>query len=592
MSSFSSHHLISAYVDDCLSLEERADVEALLESSAEARAELESYRQLRQALKALPTEPAPSDLFKRVMAQAEQESLHGKPLAKVPVAQDHGSFRKRWTIPAASAIASLGLLLLVMAQLRPQHGLPEIASTRDAASNSAAFDASESMGTAAEPTGGEVGNLEVGALDGEEVLKLRNNLDLSEQLPMTESFDADGTMRMISGYDLRTARVGDVIDALQMTGDRVAVVQLTVLDRQRVLNSMHVLLSNLEVPEEARRANTYGERKSDFHAVYVEAGEGPLKELVALLQKDMDIEQMYVSRAIASAELNPFVAEQGYGTLWEKPQDEELAKEFDAVPAGQALNRGTASKAAEAGESNRPVRPLNGKNEEPESDQQPEKKAGSFRRAFVKSDGSKSPSPTPRREQEDRSKAGAPEPESAVADGPAPVPVVAGKLEYNYRERVLPLRIPEAVGKQLIAPQQQAAQLSMSNGSAAGRQFEKQTVDVLRNELKRQAEPSAPGGLGGGAAPSEAFAARSAPAAEQPRSAPVEQPAEPAVVLRAPKPGAAMVKDETQNESLADVPKRDSRPLRVLFLLTADTASAATPVPAANLPETKPLPQK
>ena len=120
MSEFSSPDLISAYADNQLSDQERQEVDALLERSPEARAELESYRKLGSLLKNLPEQQAGSDLARRVLAQAEQESLLGKsiPSSEINTTPDSTSNR-RWAISMAAFLATAALLFLAITQFQP-----------------------------------------------------------------------------------------------------------------------------------------------------------------------------------------------------------------------------------------------------------------------------------------------------------------------------------------------------------------------------------------------------------------------------------------------------------------------------------------
>jgi hypothetical protein len=361
-----------------------------------------------------------------------------------------------------------------------------------------------------------------------------------------------------------------------MKGDSVAVVQLTVLDRQRFLDNFHVLLSNLNVPQEARGANTYGERKDDYYAVYVEAGEGRFEDLMAQLKKDMDIEQMYVSTTIPSADLNSYVAEQGYSNLSAMNESDETDRK--SILEAEALRESGSSPAAEKAESNRPARTrdVDAEDEETDSDAIGAKKTNSFRRSIAGAE-LPPPPPLPLSREYQPSEPVSPGAESAPAQAASPMKLAEG-LEDNNEARQIILRLPESVGKRLIAPQAPSVQLSMSNEAAAGRQIEKQKVDVLRQQLQRRQ------GLAPSADPGAAALRADKPSASKP------EPDETKAALTSPRPDAAFIKEEAENRSLAENAKRDSRRMQVLFLLTADTASATQAIPSSRR-DAKPAPQ-
>ena len=583
MTDFPSHDLISAYVDDRLSPEERAEVEALLQSSAEARTELEGYRRLRKTLKALPTEPAPADLLARVMTQAEQESLHGKTLATVAVAQDErGSFRKRWTVPAVSVVTTLGLALLVMIQFNSPQAFVDNTATPEAASDREEAAASEFLADATEMDRSATAD-EAVAMD--DIGEMERNLLRSDQFQFARPGNSDGTI-MLSDFDLRTADVGDVVDALQMKGDGVAVVKLTVLDRQRFLNNLHVLLSDLNVPEEVRGVNTYDEGQNDYYAVYVEAGEGRFKELMANLQEDMNIAQMYVSTTIPSADLNPYVAEQGYSDLWGMNRAYNERGQNADPRAASAVGEAVAENQVKEGERKRFARPFDEESKEMPFAGQADEKPLALKGSKPESEFPPPP-PLPFSRNIQPAEPQLAQRESGSIDAPAQMEL-AEALPPDNKSRQLMLRIPESVGKELTTRQQPATQRAVSNLKTADRQPVKRDVGALRGQ--RPELPAPPSSAGSSAVakspPILSDAPLPEPAAESKTEADdlSEQPTSPSV-------DGVQLKEIVEDKSLTRERKRDIRPMQVLFLLSADRASVTKPVPAAP-PEAKQAPQK
>lgn len=566
MNHFPSNDRISAYVDDRLSREERAEVEALLQSSDEARAELESYRQLRATLQALPTEAAPSDLLTRIMAQAEQESLHGKPVAPVLSVGAKGNFWKRWTIPSVSVAASVALLLLIMFQFQSPQVFTNSATESELVSQRRDYD-TDAGEPATEMTGTTFADSESAIMD-DRLREIEPERIATDGLRLLPDSNANGTFNMLSAYDIGTAEIGGVIDALQVQDDRVVVVQLTVVDRQRVLDGLHVLLSKVNVPQETPETNNYGSRTNDLLAVYVEAGEGELAALLSDLQenmKQMDVEQMLVSTSIPSDTLNQYAAEQGYKELFARNINEKQAGSTRRATPPQAATKEslvTEQPVAEAGGRGRPVNDRRFKDENSKKDLssgvEAEKNLGAFGGSLTKS---KLPPPPPLPQEYKRSELIArskPAPfEPAPPEAPTPTPEALSFESHDQPgQRYVQMRLPEYVGKQLIQQQESVGQLSLSNGDASKRDRSEFSRKMQRENLS----------------PASAAGADLKRAADKPDAA---------------KPGEAAEADEKGILLLDQEQRNNVRPLRVLIVLTDDPARPAEAAAQPSQPEAK-----
>jgi hypothetical protein len=120
--------LISAYLDDELSAEERARVETMLAESAELRQSLEELRALRANLKSLPRHRLDPLFAERVLREAERQML-ASPKGQWPNAAPQGANSsssvtvqrppRNWRALAwAGVAASLALVMLINEKLR------------------------------------------------------------------------------------------------------------------------------------------------------------------------------------------------------------------------------------------------------------------------------------------------------------------------------------------------------------------------------------------------------------------------------------------------------------------------------------------
>ena len=134
------HAFLSGYLDDELTADERADVEARLAASSELRVELEDVRTARDAVRSLPHRTAPAGFWDSVIANVETEARDeaGTSVADADLApvRDLGERRARqvpWRWVAGAAAAAVVVIAVFVVpgrtQIRPnvravatQHG--------------------------------------------------------------------------------------------------------------------------------------------------------------------------------------------------------------------------------------------------------------------------------------------------------------------------------------------------------------------------------------------------------------------------------------------------------------------------------------
>lgn len=441
MSEFSSHELISAYVDNQLSDQEREEVDALLESSAEARAELESFQKLSSVLKSLPAENASEDLANRVLVQAERQSLLGT-AASQPDRSEHAKSNRRWAISMASFLATAALLFFALTQFQPPGDQAELIATNESSESP-----SESVSDMERLSEVEMITAELSTADaGMNGAGLPELMDAPDRISV--EFGDNGLLKLIDPQNLKTAEIGDTVEGWRFDEDRVVVVQLTVVDRDQVLNSMQVLLSDLSIPYEAGQEKSKKEMNGDFYAVYVEADREKMTTALRELQEDMNIGEMLVSANVNSNDLNPYFKEQGYAYVNSGELNKtKLATRFSIPPEPAAT----------------PIKPTEN---QPGSDPQSKKpQALAATAPSSKMDDKTTTSfsllPDP-----------PPLPESKLADDNLGLSVAKSASPESYRQ--LQLRLPEAVANQMIYQQQsnpkgQMGQPSVLNSFATKR---------------------------------------------------------------------------------------------------------------------------
>jgi len=120
MSDRLNHELLSAYLDNEVTSEERIEVEKALAESAEVRTSLESLRQVQARLQAIPRRTLPADFHERVLREVDRRTPD--PTVSVP-----SSGTRRWMGVAAIAttVAALVLVAVMVVSNRPDSNIVE-----------------------------------------------------------------------------------------------------------------------------------------------------------------------------------------------------------------------------------------------------------------------------------------------------------------------------------------------------------------------------------------------------------------------------------------------------------------------------------
>lgn len=368
--------LLSAYHDGEVTPMERAEVERLLADEVRAQREVDELRDLSTTLSSSGGESAPEGLYEAVMRRIERESLLPSPSVTPSERQESRPTSAAWVgIAAAVTTIAAGLLVAVGMMGNPADP-PVVADTNRPAADeddllgdhravvaemadkqndvdakrSTVARSADQLATAFNEHNGVGKGLESAAADsiatdGEE----GRNRVASAKLPgghvpsdpprgskvqdaelataakaatIVDAFDGIGlgpgrNARLTFDDDLKRAEVGDIVRALENTGDEVAVVRLTVVDRRQGLEALQLLLarneidrdSNDESDREAEKAKHSDDLGTGLEAVFVEATPDQLARTIAEMQSIASFRSLEVDEPIALAKLDGYTAD-------------------------------------------------------------------------------------------------------------------------------------------------------------------------------------------------------------------------------------------------------------------------------------------
>ena len=378
--SLPTDNLLSAFHDGEMTPAERAAVEQRLAASADARCELSEFKQISALLKELPRDRLPSEFPQQVLQAIEREMLiPSQPVDPTDAARTSSS--RRWIGAAAVLTSAAGLLLLVRAlddragrdvmQGQRLAGVQNVpAAPVEVAADSPvlmAADDSVSLDRKSDVAAGTAGQNSVVAN------ALRNTFTRARI-----AGGASGDKFVLDQSALRTADVGEVVRAIEQTeGDEVAVVFLTVVDRQEGLNGLQLLLTKNRFTRSEEEANGNGGRLSspagdadEMQAVLVKSDAAQLATALQQLGQEKYLHRLEVDQPILLAELNE--ARGGRAMLADKAISADAKREHakslpDSATAARraktalpeiaekkAANPATAPKAGEARDAQEP----------------------------------------------------------------------------------------------------------------------------------------------------------------------------------------------------------------------------------------------
>jgi len=357
MSEKFSEELISAYFDGEVTAEERARVEALLESDPAARRALEEIRSLSGLVREMPAPPAPQELSAAVMQNIERQMLLGPPAAQGAPARSAlpAARRLRW-IYGGGALAAAALLFVAVSLLSNRgeegaevanldHTIPVAAPAADESFGVSTADhdfsaAGESarMASRSDRSGADPATVTEGSRPARTLAVPAAPSFAGESAPTVSSLN--GRSRLVFGTDVRDAEIGQVVQALEHQEGRVTVVTLTVVDRMEGLRGFQSLLARnsispemvsvdngAPVRDESGATADASESAGELVCLYVEAPSERLSAVLgelnrversnrALPANNMEqYQELLVNNSVAITQLEPHLAGRGGAKL-------------------------------------------------------------------------------------------------------------------------------------------------------------------------------------------------------------------------------------------------------------------------------------
>lgn len=334
MTSKKPDDLLSAFLDRESTPAEEAAAKSRIQTSPQAKEELQDYARLSEWLHELPRQTVPPEFASAVMQRAERETLipmeatgavgrgsHLKPLS-----------RRAWILTAVGAVAA-GLAVMLFVPLPGRKDVPvlvdddavrqprrtEVFALADAPPATAAQKPVPAiMGANAVAARSPLGTAAIAAKSSQPRITASSLGYLMPAKP------GEGkTAELVFPANLKTARAGDVIEALENVGDQVAVVRLTVVNQTAGLGGLQSLLVRdtsrpVQDREQAKRLQKWfmdkkegvsvgGQKMAngtgDLICVFMEGSRDQLTGVLKDLQHESQIQQAELTNTISASKL-------------------------------------------------------------------------------------------------------------------------------------------------------------------------------------------------------------------------------------------------------------------------------------------------
>ncbi|HEX4073348.1 MAG TPA: zf-HC2 domain-containing protein, partial [Planctomycetaceae bacterium] len=342
--------LLSAFLDRELTAAEGAAVSKHLKDSPQARQELQDYQRLSELLHELPRRTVSAEFASSVMQRAERETL----IPLDPVATvDRRSLRRKLSrralaLTAVGVVAASIILLMIVDLPRRQRdealvakavefnaaqGLDLRTASESAANLPAA--AAESPAQSAAPVAVAQNTARAATILSVAPAFKKGAVE-SKQAKLSASpvwgraTEGNGA-ELVLPTDLKKAKVGDVIEAMEKVGDQVAVVRLKVVDQSDGLGQLRSLLVReparigqkqgtvLAKEKEAIREQAFAYQKNptagdqgqmaknkagDLICVFIEESREELADLLKDMQAERPFQQAELTNTISVEKLS------------------------------------------------------------------------------------------------------------------------------------------------------------------------------------------------------------------------------------------------------------------------------------------------
>ena len=339
---------ISEYFDGEVPSANQADVESSLSSNEDARLAMDDFGQISKMLKGLPEASAPDHIRSAVMQEIERESLLGEPPV-IAAGTDPAATSRRsmWAIGSV-VVSALAVVLMFQSLNRSPNSSTENLIVSDSTIEQEELRMPAAV-TQPDPSGSVPRMQRSGNMADEAEGNASGSVMVADTLPAapTDGFSAPATAagdamaddspssfaapgsaagagspganapaaitQLSNGfeYDLNpnSVEVGQIVKAIEHSGDEVRVVKLTVVDVFEGARSLHVLLAKNSLgrgsekakPQRENYESSYADanRKGELMGVFVELGEDSLSETLAELKNQGEFESLVVADSIS-----------------------------------------------------------------------------------------------------------------------------------------------------------------------------------------------------------------------------------------------------------------------------------------------------
>jgi len=321
--------LLSAFLDREATPDEDAVVKSHLRNSPQAKQELQDYQRLSELLHALPRQTVPPEFAAAVMQQAERETLIPLEAAGIVDCDSHlePPSRRAWILTAVGLVAAavVAMLFINLHGRKDELALKEPALVEASAKRSL-LERSKTVTIAAAPASAArkpVALDKTATLSAAPMAVAPPSPGLRPAAIAATSSPAPNASQLVFPADLKTAKEGDVVEALERIGDQVAVVRLTVVNQTAGVGGLQSLLVRdarryVKGEEEEKllrgrfadgqKAVSIEDRKGlntagDLICVYIEGSRDELVGVLKDVQKESHFQQAQLTNTISAAKL-------------------------------------------------------------------------------------------------------------------------------------------------------------------------------------------------------------------------------------------------------------------------------------------------